>query len=144
MNKLTKPIYIIGLSTYTSSNDAQQEIGKLWASFFKAAIKDSLKNIVSDSIFSVYSDYKNKDRHCYKVTIGYAVDNLNEAPSGLSFITIPAGSYQVYKPKSKSPHDIVATWEKIWAADIKILPRNFIVDFEEYEEEGVLINIGCN
>lgn len=144
MNK-TKSIQIVGISTITSNDAAfkQNTIGKLWESFLKNPIKDKLQ-LSSESIFAVYSDYENKHHGLYKITIGHAVDNTNNIPQELSIVTIPEGNYRQFNPKSQTPEDIIATWKSIWDADMDALQRNYIVDFEEYNESGVKIFIGCD
>jgi predicted transcriptional regulator YdeE len=142
MNELGQPVYIVGISAMTSNDVGANEIAKLWQDFFTAPIKEKLANIASASVFSVYSDYENGCKGKYKITIGYAVSDLNNIPHGLTAVTIPAGSYQTYKAKSRNPEDIVAVWQTIWATAADLLPRNFAADFEEYKEDEVMIHIG--
>jgi len=62
MDEINNPIYIVGISKITSNEAAQNEneIGKLWDVFSKTPIKEKLNNIISDSIFAVYSDYESR------------------------------------------------------------------------------------
>src|SRR5688572_5644230 len=142
MNTITKPIYVVGMSIITSNDVAEKEIGEHWALFLKTPIKEKLTNIISSSVFAVYSDYENGCQAKYKLTIGYAVSSLEDAPQELTAVTIPAGNYKIYQAKSRTPEDIIAVWQEIWATDANTLPRNFIADFEEYSEHGVTVSIG--
>ncbi len=144
MNKLEHPIHIAGISLITSNQEAQihNTIGNLWHDFMKFSLKDKLKDLSSPHIYAVYSDYENGDKGGYKITIGHAVNNLDNVPDELSSITIPAGNYKTYKAKSSSPEDIVETWKMIWKQDSNQLNRSFQTDFEEYSDNQVMINIG--
>ena len=142
MNQLHKPLHIIGISTITSNDVAHHDLSALWELFSKTPLKQQIGATVSPSIFSVYSDYENGVKGKYKVTIGYAVNDVSQIPAGLSTITIPQGNYKTYPAKSHNPEDIVAAWKTIWAADHKELPRNFKANYEEYNDHEVTIKIG--
>lgn len=141
MNQVEKAIKIIGVSTVTSNEAAfsQNTIGKLWDQFLKSFIKDKLTDIASSSVFAVYSDYEDGYQGQYKIIIGYAVDDINEIPNGLTTVTISAGKYKAFKSKSQSPIDIVNTWQSIWKIDPNVFQSNFITNFEEYKDNGELI-----
>lgn len=144
MTTLHNPIHIAGISIVTSNDEAFKEntIGKLWEEFLKLPVKEKLGAIASHNCYSVYSDYENGDKGKYKVTLGYAVENLDGVSPELSVTTIPAGDYKIFKSGSASKEDVVTTWQQIWGTSSKALPRNFVADFEEYNENGVLIYIG--
>jgi predicted transcriptional regulator YdeE len=144
MHKINNPIHIVGISKITSNEAAQNEneIGKLWDVFLKTPIKEKLKDIISDSIFAVYSNYENGHKGKYLITIGYSVKDPNNLFEGLTAVTVPAGNYKEYKAKSPSVEDIVAEWQAIWASDSNVFHRSFVADFEEYKGSEVVINIG--
>src|SRR3989339_529998 len=106
---MNKPRTIVGMSIVTSNDAAQNQntIGKLWEAFLQSSIKEQLKNISSPSIFAVYSDYENGYMGKYKITIGYAVDDLSAIPKELSVVVIPSGNYKVYHSKSQDVQDII-------------------------------------
>ncbi len=141
---MNKPRTIVGMSIVTSNDAAQNQntIGKLWEAFLQSSIKEQLKNISSPSIFAVYSDYENGYMGKYKITIGYAVDDLSAIPKELSVVVIPSGNYKVYHSKSQDVQDIINTWQTIWQLDPKLFLRSFVADFEEYTSDGKMtINI---
>jgi predicted transcriptional regulator YdeE len=141
MNDIT----IIGISTITSTEAAltQHTIGKLWNEFLQTPIKDKLGEVSSSSIYAVYSDYENGYTGKYKLTIGYAVNDVREIPEGLTTVTIPAGKYKTFPSKSHAPQDVLAVWKTIWEIDSAVLKPNFIVTFEEYKDnQEVLVHIG--
>jgi len=144
MNKIVKPIKIVGISTITSNEAAQIQntIGKLWDEFLKTPIKEKLVDASSSSIFAVYSDYESGCEGKYKITIGYAVNDVINIPNGLTTITIPPGKYKTFKSKSQKPEDIVDVWKTIWQIDSNILQPNFVTTFEEYKDNEVVIHIG--
>ena len=147
MNQIENDIKIIGISTVTSNEAAftQNTIGQLWNEFLNTSIKEKLSDLTSSSLFAVYSDYENGYAGKYKITIGYAVKNLDNIPDGLTTVTIPAGKYEVFKSKSCSPVDIVDTWKTIWQIDPATFKPNFVTTFEEYKDTNeVVIYVGYN
>ena len=144
MNEIGESIKIVGISTITTNDAAQNQnaIGKLWNEFLKTPIKEKLTDISSSSVFAVYSDYENGYKGKYKITIGYAVNDVSNIPNGLTSATIPAGKYKIFKSKSRAPEDIVDVWKMIWQIDATILKPNFVTTFEEYKDNEVTIYIG--
>ncbi len=145
MSHIKKDIKIVGISTVTSNEAAfnQNTIGNLWAEFLKTPIKEKLADISSSSIFAVYSDYEDGYNGKYKITIGYAVEDVNKIPNGLTTVIIPAGKYKIFKTKSPAPADIIDTWKSIWEIDQNIFQPNFVTTFEEYKDnQEVIIHIG--
>ncbi len=144
VSEINKAIKIVGISTITSNELAlnQNTIGKLWGEFLSSSINDKLADISSSSIFAVYSDYENGYQGKYKITIGYAVNDISNIPDGLSTVTIPAGKYRIFNCKSGAPEDIVETWKTIWQIDPNVFQPNFITTFEEYKDNEVSIYIG--
>lgn len=145
MNKIEKTIRIAGVSTITSNEAAfnQNTIGKLWDDFFKNPIKEKITDILSSSVFAVYSDYEDGYKGKYKITIGYAVNDSIKIPNELTTVTIPSGKYKSFNSKSRAPEDIVDIWKTIWQIDRNIFQPNFITTFEEYKANNeVRICIG--
>lgn len=140
---MKKPITIAGMSFITTNEEAmtQHSIGKFWEKFLNSSVKTDLKNLESTSIFAVYSDYENGYHGKYKYTLGYAVKNTEDVPQNLDLMIIPNDNYKIYPAKSSKPDDIVEAWKTIWELDPKSHPRAFNVDFEEYSENGMTINI---
>ena len=145
MKHRSNPLHIVGISTVTTNELAVQDnsIGKLWAHFLNVDIKELLGDLASTSVFAVYSNYENTYHGHYTVTIGYAVHDANQIPTGLSAVTIPAGNYKKYDAKSNGPQDILAAWQHVWADDAA-LNRNFIADYEEYHGDNVSIYVGVS
>lgn len=145
MHPIEKAIKIVGISTITSTEEAFKEntIGKLWNDFFKNAIKEKIVNTASPSIFAVYSDYEDGYKGTYKITIGCAVHDIKKIPNGLTMVTIPAGKYRTFQPKSQAPEDILETWKTIWQIDSNTFQPSFVVTFEEYKDNNeAMIYIG--
>lgn len=142
--KTNTPIKVVGISTITTNEAAQNQntIGNLWDDFLKMPIKEKLSDIISPSVFAVYSEYENGYQGKFKITIGYAVNDTSNTPNDLTTVTIPTGNYKTYKAKSRAVEDIVDTWKTIWQVDPHLFPRSFVADFEEYNENEVAINIG--
>lgn len=145
MNQIESAIKIVGISTVTSNEAAftQNTIGKLWDEFLKMSIKENLTDITSSSIFAVYSDYEDGYNGKYRITIGYAISNINKIPNDLTIATISAGKYRSFQSKSNAPEDIINTWKMIWQIDSNTFQPNFVTTFEEYKDNNeVIIHIG--
>lgn len=145
MNKINQPIQVIGFSIVTDNEAAFKEntIGKLWENFANSKLSEKLSNITSPKVFAVYSDYESDHNGKYRLTVGHAVSDIDHLPAGLTAVVIPTGDYQNFKAKSMAPEDIIATWKNIWQTDATKLRRTYKTDFEEYNEDGMSINISC-
>lgn len=144
MHQIENNINIIGISIMTSNEAAftQNTIEKLWQEFFKNPIKEKLSNLLSTSIYAVYSDYENGYNGKYRITIGYAVKETNEIPNGLTKTIIPAGKYKIFQSKSHAPEDIVDTWKIIWKSDSNIFQPDFKAMYEEYKNTNeVMVHV---
>lgn len=139
-----KELVIAGVSIVTTNENGQsmKDIGVLWEKFTKDLIRRKFTQVENECIFSVYSDYENKDLAKYRVTIGYALAQGAKAPEGLKTVLIPKGLYKSYQAKSRDPRDIVDVWQKIWSSDPNQLQRNYVADFEVYNNDSVNIFLG--
>ncbi len=139
-----KEIFIAGISAVTTNENGQsmKDIGLLWDRFSKNPIRNQFTQVENECIYSVYSDYENKDLAKYRVTIGYALAQGAKAPENLKTVVIPKGVFKSYQAKSRNPSDLVDVWQKIWSSDPGQLPRNFIADFEVYNDDTVTVFLG--
>jgi len=127
---------IIGIEVRTSNqnNQAEKDITKLWNRFFTEAISQKINNKVSDSIFSIYTDYDSDFTGNYTTILGYSVDSLEAIPDGLIGREFPRETFEVFTARGAMPNAVVETWKTIWNKD-KELKRKYSYDFELYGEK---------
>ena len=133
MNKITlSPIYIIGISVRTTSQNGQEQkdIGLLWQTFFQNGILEKIPNRKSNAIYAIYTDYETDFTGPYTTVLGCSVHNLDSIPEGMVGHEIKAAHYL----KTTASGDINAgfvsqEWQKIRQMPIA---RTYTSDFEEY------------
>jgi len=111
---------IIGISVRTTNQNGQamQDIGNLWQRFFSEQILAKIPNKVSDTIYSIYTDYQKDYTEPYTCIIGVEVTSLSTIPDGLEGREFPE-----------------QTFENIWDNDAT-LNRTYIYDYERYTEKS--------
>jgi len=130
---------IIGVSIRTTNKDnqAQKDLGALWAKFYAENIFDKIPNKVSGEILSVYTDYKNDYTEDYTTIIGVPVSSLERIPDGLTGREFQPENFIKFTAKGKMPDAIADTWLNIWNKD-KDLNRKYTYDFEVYGDKARL------
>ena len=123
----------VGISARTNSQDpsAGAVIGVLWGRFFKDGIYESIPNKANTKALGIYTDYKGKTEGSYTTVV--ACETLKEPETGdFTVCRIPAGSYAKFIIKGDMVKAVCAAWDAIWKMD---LPRTFVCDFEEYQDD---------
>jgi predicted transcriptional regulator YdeE len=134
---MTNGFKLIGISVRTTNrnNQSQQDLGKLWEQFFSENIIAIIPNKISDSIFSIYTDYKSDYTDEYTTVIGIPVSTLDEIPKGLIGREFEAEKFQKFLAKGEMPNAVVNTWIDIWQRD-KELNRKYTYDYEVYGQKS--------
>ena len=128
---------IIGISvrTINKGNQSAKDIGKLWEQFYANKIFDKVPNKLSDSIYSIYTDYKSDFTDEYTTLLGFQVKNLEKIPEGLIGREFPTNTFTKFVAKGQMPKAIIDTWNDIWKKD-KELKRTYTYDFEVYSDKS--------
>ncbi|SFB73651.1 Predicted transcriptional regulator YdeE, contains AraC-type DNA-binding domain [Flexibacter flexilis DSM 6793] len=121
----------IAVRTTNANQQAAQDLGKLWETFFSQNIMAQIPNKVSDEILSIYTDYESDYRGAYTTVLGMKVSSLDHVPEGLVGRHFPAEKFQVFVAKGAMPQAVVNTWIEIWGKD-SVLGRKYTYDFEVY------------
>ena len=134
---------VIGLTAQTSNSDENMPyiIGKLWQDFFQNGIFSSIENKVGPTTLEIYSDYKNKEKGSYQVTVGCEVSSVGTLQNDVIVKHIPKGRYAKFTVQGHMQQAIAAFWQELWTMD---LDRAFTCDFEEYlnnDIENALVHI---
>lgn len=140
---------VIGISVRTTNENGQAsvDIPNLWTRFMAEGILDKIPNKISNSIFSIYTDYEKDHTRPYTTFLGCEVSSIVSIPNGLEVCEISEGNFVEFVVKGKLAEGIVYhEWLKIWNTD---LPRTYNADYEIYtpkspnnEETEVAIFVG--
>ncbi len=134
---MTNGFKIIGISVRTTNKgaQAQQDLGKLWKTFFAENVFDKIPNKISNDIITIYTDYKSDYTDEYTTIIGIPVSTLNEIPNGLIGRVFESDNFQKHIAKGAMPNAVLNTWSEIWKND-KELNRKYTYDFEVHGEKS--------
>ncbi|MDR1092499.1 MAG: GyrI-like domain-containing protein [Prevotella sp.] len=128
---------IVGISVRTTNQNhkSQEDIAKLWESFFLNGVVQSVPNKVSNDVYCIYTDYESDYTGEYTTFIGYRVSGINGIPTNKNLIIkdFPACKYLQYTSEGELPYAVGKTWAHIWQSNIN---RAYIADFDIYGEEA--------
>ena len=114
-----------GISARTNnlSPDMGAVIGGLWSRFYGEEIYDSIPRRANGKAMGIYTDY----------TVLVACETETEPKiEGCTVCRIPAGRYAKFVVHGDMVQAVAAAWQEIWQMD---LPRTFVCDFEEYQDD---------
>lgn len=123
-----------GISARTANNSPETGavIGGLWQKFFSEGVYTSIEHKVNEKALGIYRDYATDETGAYTAMVACETDAEGEQPEGLETIVIPAGRYAKFVVKGDMVKAVAAFWTELWKMD---LPRSFVCDFEEYQDE---------
>jgi len=127
---------IVGLSARTnnSSPDMGMVIGGLWSKFYQDGVHAAVTDKKNDKALGVYTNYAGTEKEDYDVIAGCEVGQAGAGPKETILTTIPAGKYAKFIVIGDMHQAVAEAWGKIWQMN---LPRNFVCDFEEYQNEDM-------
>lgn len=123
----------VGVSARTSniSPDVGAVIGGLWDKLFHGGVYASICGKVNEKALGLYTDYAGDEKGTYTAM---AACEVAEAPKEGDYAVcrIPAGRYARFIIHGDMVQAVSAAWQQIWQMD---LPRAFVCDFEEYQDD---------
>lgn len=124
----------VGVSarTNSSSPEAGKVIGGLWQKFFAGGIYPSIAHKANAKALGIYTDYAGDAAGDYTAMVGCEVVSTDDQPGNLTVCTIPAGRYAKFIIRGHMVQAVCEFWTELWKMD---LPRSFVCDFEEYQDE---------
>jgi len=132
-----KEIYLIGLplAAKTSNAHGQSSIDckNLWHRFEEGNYASLITHKLSNEIYGVYHQYEGDSNKPFSYFIGCRVEKGGAIPEGLTYLTIPAGTYEKITVQGKMPDCVTKAWKEIWGADYD---RAYNTDFEVYDERS--------
>lgn len=133
VNVEEKIIAGIAVRTSNSSPDMTDVIANLWKRFYAENIYADISNKISPKALGVYTDYENDEKGGYTFLTCCAVSK-NPKDERFIALKIPAGKYAKFIVTGDVNKAVSEVWKAVWELD---LPRNFICDFEEYQNSDM-------
>lgn len=123
----------IAARTNNASPDMGAVIGGLWNRFYNEGIYASIPDKTNQKALGIYTDYENDEKSDYTVITACETDRAPQ--EGMYTVCrIPAGRYAKFVVHGDMVQAVAAAWQEIWKLD---LPRTFLCDFEEYQNDGM-------
>jgi len=130
------PFHIIGISVRTTNENGQaaKDIGELWGKFMSERILEKIPNKISDSVFSIYTNYESDHTKPYDTILGCQVNSLDQIPQGMIGQSFEGGTFAQFISRGDTQTGAVYnTWVEIWNTDLE---RLYTADFEIYGEKA--------
>lgn len=124
----------VGVAARTNNKDpeAGAVIGGLWEKLFYGGVYPAIGHKANAKALGIYTDYEGDDKGSYTAIAGCEVESAERLEEGLTVCTIPAGRYAKFIVRGDMVKAVAAFWTELWSMD---LPRSFVCDFEEYQDE---------
>ncbi|MEM6877111.1 MAG: effector binding domain-containing protein [Bacteroidota bacterium] len=87
-----------------------QYVDELWQYFASNDISSYIDYIEDDRVYMIYSDFDESIESYSKVLLGYQVSSIDQLFEGLSFSTIPASRYAVFKSEFERENPNANNW----------------------------------
>lgn len=122
-----------GLSARTNnlSPEMGQTIGGLWSRFYQEGVWKDVQGRVNAKALGLYMDYAGTQYDDYTAAVACWVEEGSEQPEGIDTFVVPAGRYAKFIIKGDVSRTVGEFWGQVWNMD---LPRAFVCDFEEYQD----------
>lgn len=140
-----KTVAGIAARTNNLAPDMEAVIGGLWERFYSEGIYDRIPDKTNHKALGIYTEYEEEEAGDYTVIVacevgtggmsdGSFVQQCDKITENMKIMTIPAGKYARFVAKGAMHEAVAAAWQEIWDTD---LPRSFVCDFEEYQNEDM-------
>ena len=125
---------VVGLAARTNNQSPEMGavIGGLWEKFYGEGVYAQIENKTSDKVLGIYTDYAGGAMDDYNIMVACEAAESETMPKDTIVKTIPAGRYAKFVVKGDMHTAVANCWMEIWSMD---LPRTFISDFEEYQDD---------
>ena len=127
---------VVGLAARTNNMapDMGMVIGGLWGKFFEQGVYTSIGNKRNEKALGIYTDYAGDEKNDYTIVVACEVMDAAVIPQETVIRKIPAGKYAKFIVKGDMHEAVAQFWTKLWQMD---LPRSFVCDFEEYQNDSM-------
>lgn len=126
---------VAGLTARTNnaSPDMGIIIGSLWQRYFGGGIYPAISGKINDKTLGIYTDYESDETGDYTIMVACETSETRQADD-ITVRVIPAGCYAKFIVRGNQQQAVAAFWMELWQMD---LPRTFVCDFEEYQNNQV-------
>lgn len=142
---IEKTVVGIGARTNNLAPDMKNVIGGLWERFYSEGIYDEISGKINHKALGIYTEYEQDEKADYTVFVACEVETDKKSDNAylsqcrqiagdIKIMTIPAGRYARFIAKGDMHEAVAAVWQEIWNTD---LPRSFVCDFEEYQNDDM-------
>ncbi len=134
-------IKLVGISVRTNNakeqDPATAQIGITAQRYFQEAMSSKISHRKNPGVtWAVYTDYESDFNGDYTYFIGEEVSSKDEI-AGLESLMIPPQTYTKFTTESDvMPHVCITAWQKIWQMKDLESQRNYVADFEIYDERA--------
>ncbi len=129
-------LMVIGRAVRTANADeadpGKAKIPGLWEQVQREALVKTVPNVADPgTLAAVYYSYESDSKGPFSLLLGAPVTTISEVPEGLNGLSVPAGEYAAVEVSGPMPEALIATWERVWAAeDAGDLTRSYEFDYE--------------
>lgn len=126
----------VGISARTNnaSPDMGAVIGGLWNRFYNEGVYASIPGKVNEKALGIYTDYAGDAQDDYTVVVACEAKECPQEKEKYTVCQIPAGQYAKFIIHGDMVQAVANAWVEIWQMD---LPRTFLCDFEEYQNDDM-------
>lgn len=131
-----KVVVGIAARTNNSATDMGMVIGGLWKRFYGEGVYESILDKSDEKAIGLYTDYAGDATDDYTAMVCCVVGKKPE-DSPYEIRKIPAGRYAkfvIFCDMRTAVTAVAKAWQEIWKI---VLPRTFICDFEEYQNDDM-------
>lgn len=128
-----KTVAGIAARTNNSAPDMGEVIGGLWNRFYTEGIYTGIPDKANEKALGLYTDYAGDETGDYTVMVCCEVSQ-ESASTQYAVRKIPAGRYARFVVKGDMRTAVAGAWQEIWKMG---LPRSFVCDFEEYQNDDM-------
>lgn len=99
---------------------------------------------INQKSLGIYTEYDGDEGADYTIIAACEVEpdimsdsfikQCDKLAENIKMIKIPAGKYAKFVVKGNMKQAVTAVWQEIWSTE---LPRSFVCDFEEYQNEDM-------
>jgi len=135
-------IMLIGITARTSNisemDQSTAKIGTTVQQYFHNELSTKIPHRINpNTTYCVYTDYESDFNGNYTYFIGEEVDSLDDLPEGFVALTIPLQNYTKFtNGPGPMPEVCIDIWKNVWADRELDTKRNYIADFEIYDERA--------
>ena len=142
MEKVDTDAFVVQGVSNEVRNDDPGSIGAVWAEFQKMELPGKLIRVLSEDVVCVYHDYRGTHVDPYRMTVGFRVPMDAVDVVGLSKVTVPAQTMQIFDVTGPQPETLVSQWKSIWDLPIH---RSYVADYDIYDStnpDRAIVHVG--